>query len=412
MIYFCESELCGDDVLDTTQVGPEEERTQEQAGTVGAGSGTDMPGQSDATPVAAVHRVGGRSRPVAEEVSDERPRTVSTSLRWFHLVPVVNLMHDAFFDAPPSVSQLKEMLNTMALVSALMISVAFSVPGSIEFDEVVMAIDRFSADDTQFGGNYFTALADGEYGFVPYGVRENPTWTWWLWTTRQLTVSITSLGLTLTVVILIMFSMEKLDYTGPDGKNSQALYGTWWNWVRPAVFSVFVSMTVGVVSLFNSLTGIYLLKFPDKYWQHKGTYSYDNVRSVHAFYMDMTLYFMTGGIILIGILLPSFALSHKNWNSHKLQLEYNRTHQKKSELERWLESCKFPSRPSTNEENVSAEIYLARFKNAEITVDQIPLLSEEQLHRIGVPIGHALLIIKHCSSNDEEFADFVDNTDL
>lgn len=306
------------------------------------------------------------------------------------------------------------MLNTLALVAALVLSVAFSLPGSIGFDEVINAIDRFSEDSTQFDGNYFKAMQDGGFAFVPYG-GDNPKWAWWMWTTRQMTMSITSLGLTLIVVIFIYFFMAATTFLGPDGKSCPILLNAWWMWIRPAVMFVFVTLIIGIVCLFNSLTGIYLCKFPDKWWQHTGTYSDDGVRSVIGYLMNMSLGYMMGGMLIFGVFLPSFGLAYKNWKGHKLQVDYNLRHGEKTDLERWLEACRFPSRPSTGEENTSAEIYLERFKEAEIMVDQILLLSEAQLQSIGVPLGHALLIIGHCDAlkaQETKSAEETDHSDV
>ena len=44
-------------------------------------------------------------------------------LKWYHKVPVINIIHDVLLDAPPTVDQLKDTLNLIALETSLMLSV-------------------------------------------------------------------------------------------------------------------------------------------------------------------------------------------------------------------------------------------------------------------------------------------------
>ena len=104
-----------------------------------------------------------------------------TELRWFHVVPVVNLIHDWIFDETPTPDQMKEILNIFALILALLFSIAVALPTAFDFEEVADAIARFSESP-------YLESTDGWSTFEKGG------WGWWLWTSQQLTMASILLG--------------------------------------------------------------------------------------------------------------------------------------------------------------------------------------------------------------------------
>ena len=74
------------------------------------------------------------------------------NLRWFYL-PCINLFYTSVFEDPPSILDLDRMLNTLSLLSALMLTIAMSFPMSFSFGEFEAARERFST--TQYR-NYDT----------------------------------------------------------------------------------------------------------------------------------------------------------------------------------------------------------------------------------------------------------------
>ena len=62
-------------------------------------------------------------------------RRWNTSFR-YHVIPGVNTIHDLLFDVPPTPEQIKEMLNTLGLIGALLFSIAVALPTSLDFEEV------------------------------------------------------------------------------------------------------------------------------------------------------------------------------------------------------------------------------------------------------------------------------------
>eukprot|EP00961_Rhodomonas_salina_P052099 699320-Rhodomonas_salina.2 len=63
---------------------------------------------------------------------------------YLYQIPVVNIIYEGLFDtSPPSVEEVKEALNVMGLLSALLITVAMSIPGSVDYDELHEVVARF-----------------------------------------------------------------------------------------------------------------------------------------------------------------------------------------------------------------------------------------------------------------------------
>ena len=63
-----------------------------------------------------------------------------SELRWFHVVPCVNMVYDLIFDVSPTPDQMKEILNIQALILALLFSMALALPAAFDFEEVETAM--------------------------------------------------------------------------------------------------------------------------------------------------------------------------------------------------------------------------------------------------------------------------------
>ena len=129
-------------------------------------------------------------------------------LHWYHVVPVVNLIHDLAFDSTPTPEQIKDLLNTFGLIVALLFSMAIALPvgitristplhriarvlttlaysttlrlqASFDFDEVQDAIARMSEEDTRYDGAYHALTEDRAF-------YEEGAWGWWLDCSKQI----------------------------------------------------------------------------------------------------------------------------------------------------------------------------------------------------------------------------------
>ena len=61
-----------------------------------------------------------------------------------HKVPIVNLVWDTFFAVPPTPAQLRDALNLLALLDALVLSVMLTLPFNHNYDDWMAGIERLN----------------------------------------------------------------------------------------------------------------------------------------------------------------------------------------------------------------------------------------------------------------------------
>lgn len=254
-----------------------------------------------------------------------------------------------------------------------MFSIAVALPTCFDFNEVEEAIARFSEADTVHGGAYWAA-ADVWTGHFR-------NWGWWNWTTKQMTMASVMLGSSVLTVILIYLSLTATTFKDPLKRDSPVLLKKWWDWTKFGIIYAFGNLIIGTVSLFNSIQGLYFLKFPDHYIQRFGEYAddwRDQADSPTAYYNSMSLCNLIAGVLVMGVVVPGVGLARKNREAHGLWVA-ERSSLNRSEIRQVLEGL-----------GPLAAEHVRRFEDAEITPDLLVDLSWEQLTSIGVPLGHAI----------------------
>lgn len=99
----------------------------------------------------------------------QRPAWPYAGLSAYRWVPVVNLLYDLLYDEKPTFDLVKETLTTISLVDALLLTVAWSIPGCVSYEELQAANERFAIEgENNFKyhllvGFKFTGNADAYY---------------------------------------------------------------------------------------------------------------------------------------------------------------------------------------------------------------------------------------------------------
>ena len=104
------------------------------------------------------------------------------------------------FDVPPTVEQLKEMLNLIGLVGALILTMVAPLPMSYGFGDYIEAVERRGGDFA----DYDDARAALDY--------EEFVWDW--------NASFAALTASLLAVVFLLASVGHTSFRGPDGKPS------------------------------------------------------------------------------------------------------------------------------------------------------------------------------------------------
>lgn len=182
---------------------------------------------------------------VAKDEAHHREFVVLEELSWYHYVPGINYLVDMFGSVPPTPAQLKELMNMNALVSALVLACALTLPASCEHDEIMQAIERWTGESDR-GVEYFDYVkwrtsgyaaveTDEDAGYYPIEV----------WFARNCSDSIALLSGCLLTILVVFVALTSTSFIGPDGRIEPSMYRVWWKWVRVPTFLSFFFLLFG-----------------------------------------------------------------------------------------------------------------------------------------------------------------------
>ena len=182
------------------------------------------------------------------------------------LIPVVNILYDAILDtAPPSYDLLRESLNSMGLLSALLLTVAGAMPMSLDYDELDAVRARFNCSDPASiypSCTDFALLWNGKYLITRLSAG----------CTNAFILLASSLCTTILLLILATVTIDiEVASTHPEK------YLAWWRWMRWVFLWQFVTLTAGAVYTFNVSGHFFMIKFPDFYVEETGADSFDEL---------------------------------------------------------------------------------------------------------------------------------------
>lgn len=174
---------------------------------------------------------------------------------WYRF-PIVNLFHDLLFDeSPPTNAAIKDILSTFALLSALFITVAMSLPSSVTFEDLEGVRARF--DDSS---SPYSAYKDGEGVIREFMITS--------------AVSVFALGACLAATIVALVNMSIVEqatvYT--------AVQRAWYKWNRWVLLWCVLNLIAGVVCTFFQFNRMLIIKFPDFSLEGQGFASFSFFR--------------------------------------------------------------------------------------------------------------------------------------
>jgi hypothetical protein len=102
-------------------------------------------------------------------------RAASRTLKWYEWFPFANLVYEFLFDEPPTISSVKEIMNALGLVCALLLGVVITLPSSVSYDELMESNERFATEPELLG--YVNQMRDtpiDKVFSVKYGACRHP----------------------------------------------------------------------------------------------------------------------------------------------------------------------------------------------------------------------------------------------
>jgi len=146
--------------------------------------------------------------------------------------PYLNLVDDMFCDVPPTLQQVNNSLQLVALVSALLLSVLWTLPFNFSYTDYADAITRMN-DDT---------------AYLKFHRR---------WSESCATLS----GSLFAVVCYIAFAGHT-SFRGPDGKLSTRMHANYWFLARWVYFSAFALVMYGTIRGTMSIYSLTMMMMP------------------------------------------------------------------------------------------------------------------------------------------------------
>lgn len=156
--------------------------------------------------------------------AEQKPANLTEAIKSIHwsyaeFIPLVNVFYDFFFDEAPTVETMKETLNLIGVMGALIFTVVIAVPLSFDYDTYEAMLERWAV-----GGVYGNCWVDG-YFEMEYFV---------------LVTSI-SIAFAFTTVVLVIFVYVILANTRMD---TLAARTAWWRWVR-WLYALIIGVLIG-----------------------------------------------------------------------------------------------------------------------------------------------------------------------
>ena len=181
-------------------------------------------------------------------------------------VPLINLVYDLIFDEMKS-DGLKDMLNLIGLVDALMLGFSLSVLTSVGFDELIAQDNRYFDESTDPSLNgYYELYHNGDRFSWASDKHGSPSSIYAFYTYTSIALLFASLMVT--VLIYLDFSSKK--FSGKTQQECDRLLALWWDYAKYCVLLCFISTVTGVWFAISTVESIMIIKFPDYYVERTG----------------------------------------------------------------------------------------------------------------------------------------------
>lgn len=194
-----------------------------------------------------------------------------------------------FVGDPIDEDNIEKLLNVYALVSSLMLGASVALPMSVEYDEMESAQSRYEEAGSPEGDGY---QIGGEMSFFALQ-------------------SIMSFGATLLIAVFVYHGLAQTEFKDIEGKHSEELRNTWWNWIRVSLFAAMIMTVSGILTFFFAMQKVYMIKFKNDGCSGNSCFELGPKTPWQSSEYMAWLYLLGIGIGF-GVIIPSIALRQKN----------------------------------------------------------------------------------------------------
>jgi hypothetical protein len=208
-------------------------------------------------------------------------------------IPFINLVYDLLFDAIPSMDGVKDTLNLLGLIDALVLGFSLSVLTSCDFYELTDADNRFmTREDDSLSGYHdlydnpnlsgaIIGSPSSQYAFNSY-------------------TSIICLFVSLICVLVTYLDLSNKNFAGRCQYEINLEFRVWWLYSRYSILLGFGCLIAGVWYSASCILQVLLVKYPDYHVASTGTLGFSPVSPYG--------YFLTVGSAIVSLIGVSIIL--------------------------------------------------------------------------------------------------------
>ena len=352
-----------------------------------------------------------KTDPVSLRIQDTAPNDESSRTQKFtsfayafvRYVPVVNMFYDLLFDATPSPDSIKELLNLVGLIDALMLSIAIGYLTAVEYDELVELDERFmDLPEGNSTGYYDSYYGEDTVGGLQFNhVRGAPSTEYAIACIKSISFLFASLSLSL----MAYTDLVNKDFNGETAAKTEELVTAWWRYARIGVFLSVLGTVAGVTICMGFCIYFITAKFPDYHLEKTGDNSaygieYDgemsgitnNLYAQTKSYMHSVFFVLIFSLVSLGLGTHSrFKIGEQHHEETKQDLMNDTM---KRSQKQWV--FFFESTPQAKEYfSAYAEEYVSILVAQRVDFEDRAVINDEHFHKLGIDmIGHRIKILK------------------
>lgn len=152
--------------------------------------------------------------------------------KWVDMIPILNIVRDVF-EGLPAADNIKEAVDTAALISALLLTIASTLPFSMSYEDYQSVLERY-------GDYYYDENRPGLDSDCPEITGKSLISSW----NANLSecYAITCSAFILSVIFIMQFSVSEL-------KEDRLIFLSWWVWAKYAIFFMMIMIIISIVRL-------------------------------------------------------------------------------------------------------------------------------------------------------------------
>jgi hypothetical protein len=150
---------------------------------------------------------------------------------WVEKIPILNIVKDAF-EGLPEADHIKEAVDTAALISALLLTIASTLPFSMSYEDYESVLERY-------GDYYYDENRPGLDSDCPEITGKSLISDW----NANLSdcYAITCSTFILSVIFILQFSVSELQ--------DRLIFASWWVWAKYVILFMMIMIIISIVRL-------------------------------------------------------------------------------------------------------------------------------------------------------------------